>query len=123
MTFGTVADRLPPDGEQAWKRLIPVQQRCAELASAKEVEDVFAKEFGCGLEDLKTLFTNAAWKRLPQDGGPRWAAIASEVDTLRGAIDGSDDTQAAKLLEEIPAMHHNSGTVHDRLARLKGGVK
>ncbi len=123
-TFGTMVEKLPPDPEQAWKRLIPVQQRCAELKSAKEVEGAFAGEFGCGLDDLRTLFTNAAWKRLPQYGGPRWAGIAQAVASLRDAIDaGAGADQMAKLIEEIPAMHHNSGTVHDKLARLKGGVK
>lgn len=122
-TFGMIVDRLPPDDEQAWKRLIPVQQRCAEAKSAKEVEEVFAKEFGCGLQDLQTLFTNPAWKRLPQYGGPRWAAIADVVGRLSGALDDSDQQQVVKLIEEISAMHHNSGTVHEKLARLKGGVK
>jgi hypothetical protein len=122
-TFGAVVDKLPPDRVEAWKRLIHVQQRCAELTSAKEIETAFADEFGCNLEDLHKLFNNQAWKRLPQYGGPRWAAIADAVAKLRDALEAGDSAESAKLGGEISAMHHNSGTVHDKLASLKGGVR
>jgi hypothetical protein len=122
-TFGAVVDKLPPDRVEAWKRLIHVQQRCVEPASAKEIETAFAREFGCNLEDLHALFTNQAWKRLPQSGGPPWAAIAQAVARLRDALQAGNAPEAVKLAGEISTMHHNSGTVRDRLAGLKGGVR
>ena len=117
-TFGQLAD-LPPDPGPGWDRLIAVQQKAAGTASAAEAENVFKEELGCSLADLAAIFGHAAWHRVPGAGGARWAAIASSVIELGASIDKKDDAATAKLIEEIRLMHHNTGTVKDKLARLK----
>ncbi len=122
-TFGRLAD-LPPDDALAWQKLINLQQRGSEAASAKEAEALFREDFGCSLDEIQAMFENPAWKRFPQYGGPRWAAIAKAVSGLGHAIDKKkDDAAAQKLLSEILAMRHNTGTVEHKLSRLKARPK
>ena len=121
-TFGKLAE-LPPDDAKAWEMLIPSQQRATETASAKDAEALFREDFGCSLLDIGKMFEHTAWRRFPQYGGARWAAVAKAVSDLRDAIDAKDDTAASKLLTEIPAMRHNSGTVEHKLSRLKARPK
>jgi len=121
-TFGKLAD-LPPDDGRAWQMLIPSQQRATETASAKDAEALFREDFGCSLVDIGKMFEHTAWKRFPQYGGARWAAIAKAVIDLRDAIDAKKDDAAAKLLAEIPAMRHNAGAVEHKLSRLKARPK
>ncbi|MGO9451242.1 MAG: hypothetical protein ACLQDV_09405 [Candidatus Binataceae bacterium] len=116
--FGTLA-ALPPDEGKAWDRLIAVQQKAAAASSATEAQEAFKESFGCSLEDLEKLFASDAWHRVPGHGGPRWASIAKSVIELGAAIDKKDEAAIAKLSGEIPAMHHTSGTVKDKLAKLK----
>src|SRR5271154_2801725 len=121
-TFGKLAD-LPPDDHKTWELLIPSQQRAAEGGSAKDAEAVFRDDFGCSLLDIGKMFEHSAWRRFPQYGGARWAAIAKSVGDLRDAIDAKDDAAIAKLLGEIPAMRHNTGSVEHKLSRLKARPK
>lgn len=124
-TFGPLAEHLPPDRKEAWKRLITIQQRAAEVATAAAAAYIFKTDLGCSPDELSTLFANAAWKRTARYGGPLWAAISNEVAELGVAIDRDDEAASEKLVAEINAMRHNSGTVHDKLAGLKGesGIK
>ena len=117
-TFGLLAD-LPPDPGPAWDRLIAAQQKAAGTASASEAENVFKEELNCSLADLASMFGHAAWHRVPGAGGTRWAAIAKSVIDLGASIDKKDEAATAKLIEEIRLMHHNTGTVKDKLAKLK----
>ena len=117
-TFGQLAD-LPPDPGPAWDRLIAVQQKAAGTASAAEAENVFRDELGCALSDLAAMFGHQAWHRVPGAGGARWAAITKSVIDLGASIDKKEEAAAAKQIEEIRLMHHNTGTVKDKLARLK----
>ena len=121
-TFGKLAE-LPPDDPKSWQLLIPSQQRASEAASAKDAETVLRDDFGCSLLDIGKMFEHSAWKRFPQYGGARWAAIATAVSELRDAIDAKDDAAVAKLLESIPALRHNTGTVEHQLSRLKARPK
>jgi hypothetical protein len=121
-TFGKLAE-LPPDDRKAWQMLIPSQQRATETASAKDAEALFREDFGCSLLDIGKMFEHTAWKRFPQYGGARWAAIANAVIELRDAIDAKNEAAAAKLLAEIPALRHNTGTVEHKLSRLKARPK
>lgn len=121
-TFGKLAE-LPPDDAKAWQMLIPAQQRASEAASAKDAEAQLREDFGCSLLDIGKMFEHSAWKRFPQYGGARWAAIANSVGELRDAIDAKDDAAIAKLLEAVPAMRHNTGTVEHKLSRLKARPK
>jgi hypothetical protein len=121
-TFGKLADLSPEDGK-AWEMLIPSQQRASEKTSAKEAEAQFRDDFGCSLLDIGKMFEHSAWRRFPQYGGARWAAIAKSVQDLRDAIDANDDAATSKLLGEIPAMRHNTGTVEHKLSRLKARPK
>lgn len=117
-TFGQLAE-LPPDQNKAWEKLIPVQKQSAEAASAKEAAEAFANQFGCSLEELAALFENPAWRRVPGCGGAPWAAIARAAMSLRDALDRKDEAETARLAGEIPSMRHHTGTVKDKLARLK----
>jgi hypothetical protein len=117
-TFAELAG-LPPDEAQAWDRLITIQQKAATTLSAAAAEEVFRETFGCSVADLANLFGSDGWHRVPNLGGARWAAIAKSVGALGDAIDKKDEAAAAKLVEEIRLMHHNTGTVKDKLARLK----
>lgn len=117
-TFGQLAE-LPPEPKQAWDKLINVQQRAAEAESAKAAEAVMSESYGCSLDEVRAMFEHQAWKRLPMYGGARWAAIAKAVIELRDAIDAKDDAAAERLLKDIPAMRHNSGSVEHTLASLK----
>jgi hypothetical protein len=117
-TFGELAS-LPPDEGKAWDRLIAPQQKAAEATSAGEAMAVFHQDFGCSLAELEELFGNQGWHRVPGHGGPRWASIVKSVIELSEAVEGKNEEVSAKLLAEIPAMRHNSGTVKDKLAKLK----
>ncbi len=117
-TFGQIAE-LPPDQAKAWDKLIPVQKESAAAQSAKDAAQTFHNQYGCSLDELAALFENPAWRRVPGCGGAPWAAIARATMSMRDAIDRKDEKDAARLAEEIPAMRHNTGTVKDKLARLK----
>lgn len=121
-TFGKLAE-LSPDDSKAWQMLIPSQQRAIGKESAKEAEALFREDFGCSVMDIGKMFEHTAWRRFPQYGGARWAAIANAVIELRDAIDAKNDSAAAKLLAEVPAMRHNTGTVEHKLSRLKARPK
>jgi hypothetical protein len=121
-TFGKLAE-LPPDDHKAWELLIPTQQRAIEKTSAKDAETLFREDFGCSLLDIGKMFEHSSWRRFPQYGGARWAAVAKAVQDLRDAIDGKDDAAAAKLIAEIPTMRHNTGNVEHKLSRLKARPK
>jgi hypothetical protein len=121
-TFGKLAE-LGPDDSKAWEMLIPSQQRATETASAKDAEALFRQDFGCSLLDIGKMFEHTAWKRFPQYGGARWAAIAKAVIDLRDALDGKNDAAARKLVAEIPAMRQTTGTVEHKLSRLKARPK
>jgi predicted component of type VI protein secretion system len=120
--FGALADHLGPDANQAWTRLIPAQQRAAEAASAKDADAIFVESFRCAPADVAAMFTSPAWKRIPMYGGARWAAIARAVVELGALIDAGSDGAGAKI-DEIMAMRHNTGSVRDKLARLKGDTR
>lgn len=117
--FGPLADHLGPDANEAWKRLIPAQQRAAETESAKDAAAVFTESFGCAPDDVAAMFESPAWKRIPMYGGPRWAAIARAVIELGSSVDAGGDS-AAEQIDAIMTMRHNTGLVRDKLARLKG---
>jgi hypothetical protein len=117
-TFGTLAN-LPPDDGKAWDQLIAIQQKSAAAASVTEAEDVFKEDLGCSLQELAPMFESKEWHRVPGYGGPRWAAIAKSVIALAEAINKKDEGAASKLTAEIPAMRHNTGSVKDKLAKLK----
>ncbi len=117
-TFGTLAG-LPPEDAAAWDRLIVLQHKAASSASASEAQTVFSEAMRCSLEDLRGLFGHNAWHRMPMYGGSRWAAIAESVAELGQAIDGKDDAAVRRLIDEIPRLRHNTGTVRDNLAKLK----
>lgn len=121
-TFGRLAE-LPPDDAKAWEMLIPSQQRASEAASAKDAEALFIEGFGCSLAEIGKMFEHAAWRRFPQYGGMRWAAIAKSVIALRDAIDAKDEPATSKLLAEIPSMRHNTGSVAHNLSRPKARPK
>jgi len=121
-TFGKLAE-LSPDDSKAWEMLIPSQQRAIEKTSAKDAEALFREDFGCSLLDIGKMFEHSSWRRFPQYGGARWAAIAKSVSDLRDAIDGKDKAAASKLLTEIPSMRHNTGNVEHKLSRLKARPK
>jgi hypothetical protein len=116
--FGALADHLPPDPQPAWERLIPLQTRAAETESAAAAANVFTEHFGCSVDDLATLFENSGWRHVPGCGGARWAAIATSVAGVGRLIDAADDS-AADRVGEIESMRHNSGSVREKLARLK----
>jgi hypothetical protein len=122
-TYEPLAQHLPPDDQEAWKRLIAVQQGATEAESASAAADVFMSELGCSAADVSSLFENPGWKRIPQHGGQRWAAIAKRAAELGAAIDRDDETAAKEIAAAIESMRHNSGTVHEKLARLKGAVQ
>jgi hypothetical protein len=117
-TFADLAGQ-PPDEARAWDRLITLQQKAATAASVGAAQEVFTETFGCSVSDLATLFGSNGWHRVPNFGGARWAAIAKSVEALGDAIDQKDEAATAKLIEEIRSMHHNAGTVKDKLAKLK----
>jgi hypothetical protein len=119
-TYEPLANHLPPDGQQAWKRLIQVQQRAGEAESAAAAAEIFKTELGCSVDDLAALYQNPAWKRVPRYGGQRWAAIAKRVAELGDAIGRDDEAAARGIAGAIESMRHNSGTAHEKLARLKG---
>ncbi len=117
-TFGELA-ALPPESEKAWDRLIGLQKKAAAAASAAEAQAAFHESFGCSMADLVTLFGHEAWHRVPGYGGPRWAAIAKSVAALAEAIEKKDEAEVSRQIGEILAMRHNTGTVRDKLAKLK----
>ncbi|HVN28331.1 MAG TPA: hypothetical protein VMT64_07585 [Candidatus Binataceae bacterium] len=121
-TFGKLAE-LPPDDAKAWELLIPAQQRAAGAASAKDAEAVLRDDFGCSLDEIGKMFEHQAWRRFPQYGGPRWAAIAKAVGALRDAIDAKDGAATARLIGEITALRHNTGSIEHKLSRLKARPK
>jgi hypothetical protein len=120
--FGALSDHLGPDAKEAWTRLIPVQQRAADAAAARDADAIFAESFECAPADVAAMFASPAWKRTPMYGGAKWVAIARAVAELGALIDAGGDGAAAKI-DEIMAMRHNTGLVRDKLAQLKGDTR
>jgi hypothetical protein len=52
--------------------------------------------------------------------GNKWAAICSKIIDLMGALESGDKVKSSQLLEAIPRMEHNTGTVEQKLRKLFG---
>lgn len=81
---------------------------------------VFKREYGLSLKDLLELYLAPCW-RGSEYGGNKWAPICSKVCELIDALNSSDINLGAQLFEAIPRMEHNTGTVEQKLHRLKKG--
>jgi hypothetical protein len=97
---------------QGLRREASTKQRAAEAS------DLFERRFRLSLEQLVELYQEGNWRNAASVGGYVWARITRSVMRLAEAMDRFDAEVVAELLNEIPAMEHNTGRIGEKLRRL-----
>lgn len=105
---------MPKNRREALK---PLRREAANAASAREAESIFRSKFGLSLEDLASMSEDPHWSGT-QTGGNRWAQIDRALIELRTAIDQKEEEKTKELLERLPSMRHNTGSLGDKLKSL-----
>jgi len=123
--YRRLCDSLATNRYLAWGQLQPIRAE----ATGKDwtmAYLTFGQHFnGLLLWDLEALFGNPHWTH-SSVGGNRWREIARAViDLLEAAVSAVSPSveDAARLLKEIPLMHHNNGTVEEKLADLDAHLR
>lgn len=116
-SYRLLIDGLSTDRVEAWKQVQPLRRAAAGANSAQEAEGVFQRKFGTSLEQLVILSENVSWSGT-QRGGNRWAHINLALLELRNAIDQRHEQRTEELLQQLPTMRHNTGSVGDKLTNL-----
>jgi hypothetical protein len=110
---------LPRKRDQAWEHMATVRERALSLLKVDEIINVFKDEYAISLDELLTLFREPCWKGSLY-GGNRWAPICSKIIDLLKSIELEDNVDISILLKKIYQMEHNTGTVEQKLSKLKG---
>lgn len=97
-----------------------VREAALEDGTARGAAQVFAREFGLGLDELGTLFLTAKWRH--SCGGQAWADICSKVQELVKEADSRDEKRFMAALGELETLHHNTGSAARKLRDLLGGM-
>lgn len=111
---------LPSNRAEAWKQMSKVRA-CAETGTIAGVAGVFQAVYGLTLRELVELYGTPIWKHHDL-GGNRWAKITCKIQQLLDVPAHEPDYRARveRLLEEIMSMHHHTGTVGEKLRKLRG---
>ena len=112
---------LPKNRDEAWQHMGRLRDKAVNISQISEVKRLFEYEYGINLEELLILFREEGWKGSLY-GGNKWAPICSQIIELLEAIESGDNLKSSKLFAIIPKMEHNTGTVEEKLRRLKGSV-
>jgi hypothetical protein len=108
---------LPTNRERAWEAMQDLRVQASLAESALAASRMFEQRFKIGLEPLLDLYKSECWGSSSYGGNP-WVVITEAVMELRDALARSDSEQVDDLLERIQLMHHHTGQVGDKLARL-----
>jgi hypothetical protein len=109
---------LPHNRDDAWLQMAGVREKAAHCQTARDAAQVFQNEYGLGLEELFALYREPCWKGSLY-GGNKWAPICSKLISLLEAIESGDARKGSQFLKEIIKMEHNTGTVEQKLKKLK----
>ena len=109
---------LPVNRNHAWDSMKSVREKADVALSAAEVVHVFHSRYGLTLAGLQDLYNDSCW-RDSAFGGNKWAPICTAVRQLVEAADAGDTTRTRELLENIPQIKHNTGTVGKKLLELQ----
>ncbi|MFI5331597.1 MAG: hypothetical protein ACHQ2F_11295, partial [Desulfobaccales bacterium] len=110
---------LSKNRDEAWQQMGRLRDRAANFSQISEVKSVFQNEYEIILEELLILYREPCWKGSLY-GGNKWAPICSKIIDLLGALESGDKVKSSQLFEAIPKMEHNTGTVEQKLKKLKG---
>lgn len=110
---------LPNNRDQAWQQMAKIRDKAASFLNAEEVVRVFQDEFVISLDELLILYREPCW-RGSLYGGNKWAPICSKIIKLLKFMKSGDDVNISMLLKTIFQMEHNTGTVEQKLLKLKG---
>ncbi len=108
---------LARNSESAWEQLQPLREAARKYGSAKAAERVFRDRFKVGLEDLANLYRHSGWRHSAR-GGNQWSEITLAIIELRDSLDQGETDRVTALLDVIPNMRHNTGSVNAKIERL-----
>jgi hypothetical protein len=112
---------LPKNREKAWHHMSSLRNKAESFSKISEIRNLFQNEYGISIEELLILYQEPCWKGSLY-GGNKWAPICSQIIELLESIESGDNLKSLKLFEIIPKMKHNTGTVEEKLSKLKGLV-
>lgn len=110
---------LARNRDTAWEQLQSLRRIAQKCVEAKAAEMVFRDRFKVSLEDLADLYGHAGWRDSAR-GGNRWSEITLKIIELRDSLDQAEDERVAQLLDCIPNMRHNTGSVNSKIGHLDG---
>jgi hypothetical protein len=115
--YRRLCESLATNRYQAWAQLQPLRMRAVQEGWGG-AHLLFWAHFALSLEELEELYGDAHWKHASL-GGNRWREVTHAVIELRDSQPPwGDSVEKARLLREIPLMHHNTGEVGNKLADL-----
>lgn len=113
-----IVDHLSQYPQTAWSQLREIRNEAAQCRTAIDAAALFTGRLGVDLNQLVQLFENTAlWKS--KSGGKRWAAICSKVRELVQEMTSGDERRVKEVYHEILVMRHNTGTVEEKLCKLR----
>ena len=112
---------LPRNREDAWAAVQDLRTRAARSGSVTAASEVFAIQFGLGLDELVDLYEDSHWRH-SAFGGNRWSGITRSLIALRDALDEDNAVEVVDLIGRIPAMSHNTGQVLEKLRGLDASL-
>lgn len=108
---------LPNNRVDAWRELQLLRAEACSASSVNEVLAPFERKFQVSLEQLATMFANAAWRGSPC-GGNAWESITLTVIDLARELEIGQDAEVAALAASLRLADHNTGAVAVKLRRL-----
>lgn len=110
---------LPSNRDQAWQQMEKIRDKAASFLKAEEVVKVFQDEYAINIDELLTLYREPCWKGSLY-GGNKWAPICSKIIKILKSMKSGDDVNISISFKTIFQMEHNTGTVEQKLRKLKG---
>jgi len=112
---------LSKNRDEAWQQMGRLRNKAASFSQISEIRYLFQTEYGISIGELLILYQEPCWKGSLY-GSNKWAPISCKIIELLEAIDSGDNLKSSKLFEIIPKMEHNTGTVEEKLRKLKDFV-
>jgi hypothetical protein len=110
---------LPTNREKARSALADIRGTASACVRVQDVAATFEKRFYVSLSDLDELYANPAWKNAAY-GGNAWHSITQTVRALAEALSLDDAEMVSVLRQRLHEARHNTGTVQEKLAKLRG---
>jgi len=111
---------LPGPRPAAWQHMQSLRIKAAGVKPGTPVSAVFEGAYGLRVCDLAELFERPIWKN-SSTGGNAWGGIARKVQAALDAYAEDRQGECEVLVDKIVRMRHNTGTVAEKLCKLKGG--